>query len=63
MKNKDGFSDLKIKYFEVLDAARDVQLRIESVQHELEGNGSKINRYIGKRANWMYHHKYALKDA
>jgi hypothetical protein len=52
---------LKIQLFAVLDAARDVQLKIESAQYRLQSGTHKINRYIGKKANWYYQHKYAAK--
>lgn len=63
MLNKDTFSDLKIQLFSVLDAARDVGLKSESSLYRLGNNAKKINRYIGKRANWYYQHKYAVKSA
>jgi len=52
---------LKIQLFNVLDSARDVQLKVESAQYRLESNAKKINRYIGKKANWYYQHKYSLR--
>lgn len=60
---KDDYSALKIKLFDVLDSARDVHLKVESAQYRLEGNPFKINRYIGKRANWYYQHKYSIRTA
>lgn len=63
LNDKDGFSNLKIQLFNVLDAARDVQLKIESAQYRLAGNPHKINRFIGKKANWYYQHKYAVRTA
>jgi len=60
---KDDYSALKIKLFDVLDSARDVHLKVESAQYRLEGNPNKINRYIGKRANWYYQHKYSIRTA
>jgi len=61
MKDKNGFSNLKIQLFNVLDAARDVQLKIESAQYRIASNPHKINRFIGKKANWYYQHKYATR--
>lgn len=61
LRNKDGYSNLKIQLFDVLDAARDVGLKIESAQYRLASNPKKINRFIGKKANWYYQHKYSLK--
>jgi hypothetical protein len=61
LKNKDAYSDLKIQLFNVLDSARDVQLKVESAQYRLASNPKKINRYIGKKANWYYQHKYSLR--
>jgi hypothetical protein len=63
LKNKEGYSNLKIQLFAVLDAAKDVQLKIESAQYRIENNAGKINRYIGKKPNWYYQHKYALRSA
>lgn len=63
LKDKDGFSNIKIQLFNVLDAARDVLLAIESAQYRLGGNPHKINRYIGKRADWYYQHKYSVRTA
>jgi hypothetical protein len=63
LHNKDKYSDLKIKLFSILDAARDVGLKIDSAQYRLASNPTKINRYIGKKANWYYQHKYAIKTA
>jgi len=63
LKDKDGYSNLKIQLFNVLDAARDVQLKIESAQYRIQSNAHKINRYIGKKANWYYQHKYAVRTA
>ena len=63
LKDKDGFSNIKVQLFNVLDAARDVQLKIESAQYRLAGNPHKINRFIGKKANWYYQHKYAVRTA
>jgi hypothetical protein len=54
---------LKIQLFSVIDAARDVQLKLESAQYRLQNNAHKINRYIGKKAVWYYQHKYAIKTA
>jgi hypothetical protein len=54
---------LKIGLFEVLDAAKDVQLKVESAQYIIQNNAKKINRYIGKKSNWYYQHKYAVKTA
>lgn len=61
LHNKDAFSDLKIELMSILDAARDVQLNIESAQYRLGNQPHKINRYIGKKALWYYHLKYAAK--
>lgn len=47
--------------FNVLDAAYDVYLKVNSAQYRLQSNAYKINRYIGKRANWYYQHKYSLR--
>jgi len=63
LKDKDGFSNVKIQLFNVLDAARDVLYKIESAQYRLGGNTHKINRYIGKRADWYYQHKYSVNTA
>jgi hypothetical protein len=52
---------LKISLFEVLDAAKDVQLHVSSAQYRIGNNAKKINRYIGKKQNWYYEHKYAVK--
>jgi hypothetical protein len=62
LKNKDGYSGLKIQLFTVLDKARDVQLKIESAQYRLQNNANKINRFIGRKAIWYYQHKYAVKS-
>jgi len=61
LKDKDAYSNLKIQLFSVLDAARDVQLHVESAQYRIGSNAHKINRYIGKRANWYYQEKYSLR--
>jgi hypothetical protein len=61
LEDKDSFTNLKLQLFNVLDNARDVQLAIESAQYRLSNNPSKINRYLGKRQNWYYQHKYSLK--
>jgi len=58
---KDQYSDAKISLFAVLDAARDVQLKVESAQYRIGSNTHKINRYIGKKANWYYQHKYSTR--
>lgn len=54
---------MKIGLFSVLDAAKDVQLKVESAQYIIQNNAKKINRYIGKKSNWYYQHKYAIKTA
>jgi hypothetical protein len=61
LRDKDGYSNLKISLFEVLDAAKDVQLHVSSAQYRIGNNAKKINRYIGKKQNWYYEHKYAVK--
>lgn len=61
LKQQREFSALKIQMFAVLDAAYDVYLKIGSAQYRLQSNAYKINRYIGKRANWYYQHKYSLR--
>lgn len=61
MREKDGYSDLKVQLFEVLDAAKDVQLHASSAQYRQQNHVKKINRYIGKKENWYYQHKYAVK--
>lgn len=61
LEDKDSFTNLKLKLFEVLDAARDVQLKIESAQYRLAGNPKKINRFISKKAFWYYQHKYSTR--
>jgi hypothetical protein len=61
LEDKDAFTNIKLKLFEVLDAARDVQLKIESAQYRISGNPKKINRFIGKRALWYYQHKYSTR--
>jgi len=63
LNDKDGFSNLKIQLFNILDAARDVLLSVESAQYRLGGNPHKINRYISKRADWYYQHKYSVRTA
>jgi hypothetical protein len=52
---------MKVQLFAVLDAAKDVQLKIESAQYRLSNNAGKINRYIGKKALWTYQHKYGAR--
>jgi hypothetical protein len=61
LKEQQKFSALKIQMFNVLDAAYDVYLKVNSAQYRLQSNAYKINRYIGKRANWYYQHKYSLR--
>lgn len=49
---------MKIQLFRVLDAARDVGLKIESSQTRLAKTPNKINKFISKRALWYYQEKY-----
>jgi len=49
---------LKIQLFNVLDAARDVGLKIESSQLRLSSNATKINKFISKKALWYYQEKF-----
>jgi len=61
LKNQPHFTDTKLALFDVLDAARDVQLKVESAQYRIENTVGKINRYIGKRPIWMWNNKYAAQ--
>jgi hypothetical protein len=61
LRNKEDYTATKLGFMDVLDKARDVQLKVESAQYRLEGNPHKINRYIGKKANWYYQHKYSVR--
>jgi len=58
LRNKQAYSDLKIQLFNVLDAARDVGLKIESSQHRVASNVTKINKFISKKGLWYYQEKY-----
>jgi hypothetical protein len=62
MNDREGYTNLKISLFSVLDAARDLGLHVESAQYRIGNGAKKINRYIGKKANWYYQHKYANKN-
>ena len=61
MFDKDAFSDIKVKLFSVLDAIRDIQLKIESAQYRLNGLAPMINRYISRRPKWYYQDKYSVR--
>lgn len=61
LRNKEDYTATKLGFMDVLDKARDVQLKVESAQYRLESNPHKINRYIGKKANWYYQHKYSTR--
>ena len=52
---------MKLSAFDVLDAARDVQLKVESAQYRIQGEPAKINRYIQKKPMWYYQHKFAQR--
>ena len=62
LADKTDFTEMKVHLFDVLDAAKDVQLKVESAQYRLANNSGKINRYISKRPVWAYQHKYASKS-
>ena len=59
LRQKDEYTALKLSAFDVLDAARDVQLKVESAQYRIKGEPAKINRYIGKKPMWYYQHRFA----
>lgn len=61
MNERNGYAAAKNKAFEVLDAARDIHLAVESAQHRVKTNIGKIDTYVSKRPMWKYQHKYATK--
>lgn len=61
MADKDAFSDVKVKLFDVLDAIRDIQIKVESAQYRLKDLAPRINRYISRRPLWYYQDKYSYK--
>jgi hypothetical protein len=52
MNERNGYAAAKNKAFEVLDAARDIHLAVESAQHRVNTNIGKIDRYVTKRPMW-----------
>lgn len=61
MISREEYGDVKDKLFDVLDTAKDIQLAVESAQHRLNLNVKKIRKYIDKKSDWKYQHKYSVR--
>lgn len=61
LREKDAYSNLKIKLFDVLDTAFDVQLEVASAQERLGRGAIKVNKYLDKKNDYYYSNKYQAR--
>lgn len=52
---------MKNAMFDVFDKIKDLQLSCESAQKRINGLEMKLSKYLGKRPEWKFQHKYSQR--
>jgi DNA topoisomerase VI subunit B len=58
---REEYGLVKNKAFDVLDDVRDIHNAVESAEHRITTNAKKMRKYLDKKAEWKYQHKYSTR--